>query len=61
MRVIIAKWSDGRVTTYSSVVMFLAKHPGRCYQTIMSYLTRKKEAYKDDEVTLIRSTVVNKK
>ncbi|HTJ53765.1 MAG TPA: hypothetical protein VL443_30125 [Cyclobacteriaceae bacterium] len=57
MRIIIAQWSDGRVTAYSSVTVFLSHHPGRNYDTIMSYISRKNEPYVDSELKLFRIDV----
>jgi hypothetical protein len=60
MRVIVAIWKDGKVEVFSTLPLFLEKYPGRNYQTIMHWISRKGEPYEDDEVTIHRSDVQKK-
>lgn len=59
MRVIIAQWSDGKVECFSTLTVFLQRHPGRNYETIQYHLSRKDRPYSDDEVTLHRVPVTS--
>lgn len=57
-KIIIAQWNDGRVEAYSNLPLFLDKYPGRNYETIMHWISRKKTAFKDEEVTISRIEVL---
>jgi hypothetical protein len=58
MRIIIAQWLDGReFECFTSITHFLSKYPGRNYDTIMSYISRKNEPYVDGELKLFRIAV----